>query len=340
MPAPMISVVIPTYNRAHCLGEAIDSVLCQSFQDFELIVVDDGSIDETTTLVEKYMNKIKLLCQHNGGASVARNTGIKAAQGEWIAFLDSDDTWERDKLEIQMEDLRKNPTAIAHMMDAEIICDSDSQNSSLFELRGLVYEFSRRPLRERPLNDVLMAQFFTPTWMVRNDLFKNSGYFNTTLKIYEDFDFLTRVALEGPFYVNCCCGVKVRRVHDDKVHSLSDLHQTNRIQSFLNLIHIYSRLNEDFRLTLEERNQVRRMLGGVWNEAAEEYRKRGEWGEFISALIHSFNAEPGSRSFARAFLTAAGLKSSIRKIVPLYGKEMSFRRSEIRNGNNNRAKQP
>lgn len=104
----MISVVIPAYNSAQCIGRAIDSVLAQTFVDYEIIVVDDGSTDNTAEIASQYGNKINYIYQDNGGASAARNTGIKAAQYEWIAFLDSDDEWLPEKLELQMGLLERN----------------------------------------------------------------------------------------------------------------------------------------------------------------------------------------------------------------------------------------
>ena len=104
----MISVVIPTFNRYELTKRAIRSVLTQTFKDFELIVVDDGSIDETRNLKDEF--DITYIYQNNQGVSSARNHGIEAAKGEWIAFLDSDDEWKKDKLQKQMEFFKENPS--------------------------------------------------------------------------------------------------------------------------------------------------------------------------------------------------------------------------------------
>ncbi len=108
---PRVSVVIPTYNRAGLIGQAISSVLAQTFTDFELIVVDDGSTDDTGKAVESYRDgRITLITRQNrSGQSGARNTGIKASRGEWIAFLDSDDEWLPEKLARQMERVDEGP---------------------------------------------------------------------------------------------------------------------------------------------------------------------------------------------------------------------------------------
>ena len=109
MDSNLISVIIPTYNRFTFLKNAIDSVLAQTFQEFELIVVDDGSTDETPKLISSYGNKLRVITQANQGPSAARNRGIEAAKGKWIAFLDSDDVWKLDKLEKQVQFIKDHP---------------------------------------------------------------------------------------------------------------------------------------------------------------------------------------------------------------------------------------
>jgi len=98
----LVSVIIPVYNCSKYILSAIDSVLEQTYKNYELIVVDDGSTDNTADVVLKYKDKIKYILQDNGGVSKARNTGINNANGSYIAFLDADDVWEKNKLEIQM----------------------------------------------------------------------------------------------------------------------------------------------------------------------------------------------------------------------------------------------
>ena len=105
----MISVIIPTFNRASLLKKAIESVLSQTYKDFELIVIDDGSSDETPSLISSYASSIKYIKQNNKGPAGARNVGIKNSSGEFVAFLDSDDWWDKEKLQIQIDKMRKNP---------------------------------------------------------------------------------------------------------------------------------------------------------------------------------------------------------------------------------------
>lgn len=105
-----VSVIIPAYNAERFVKAAIDSVLAQTFQDFEILVVDDGSTDETKNILAQYGDKIRYLYKDNGGVSKARNYGIERAEGKYVAFLDADDVWLPEKLEKQFALLESNPS--------------------------------------------------------------------------------------------------------------------------------------------------------------------------------------------------------------------------------------
>lgn len=327
MNRPIVSVVIPTYNRAYCLGDAIDSVLAQSFQDFELIVVDDGSTDGTLEVVKAYGDRVKLIRQENSGVSSARNAGIRAAKAEWIAFLDSDDTWETDKLKVQIEDLQARPGAIAHMVDATIVV-SDHEQISLFELREIRENFLERSFRERPLCDVLKGPFFIQASMLRRQAIISAGYFDPALSTSEDIDLLMRVAMEGPFIINCYRGTNVRRLRGSC--SLSNLYKEERLQYFCNILHTYSHLKKDPRLTAEERQCLRRLIGGVQCEIANQYRSQRNLHAELVALFRSIAEEPGVRSVARAVLVAVGARDIFDRLT-FWRRSRGFRRTEINN---------
>ncbi|RFU61297.1 glycosyltransferase family 2 protein [Peribacillus glennii] len=106
---PKVSVVIPTYNRGEFTIHAVESVLAQTYKDYEIIVVDDGSTDHTEELLERYKDRLRYVKQENQGPSAARNTGVRLAEGEYIAFCDSDDRFLPEKLEKQMEFIERNP---------------------------------------------------------------------------------------------------------------------------------------------------------------------------------------------------------------------------------------
>ncbi len=106
----LVTAVIPTFNYAHYIESAIDSVLAQTYPNIELIVVDDGSTDHTAEIVRDYGRRLRYIYQENGGIGAARNTGVRAANGDYLAFLDADDHWEPEKTEWQLAVLQQQPS--------------------------------------------------------------------------------------------------------------------------------------------------------------------------------------------------------------------------------------
>lgn len=188
-----VSVVIPTHNRGHLIGQALDSVLAQTYRDFEVIVVDDGSTDDTLSVLDEYKERIRVIRQpHRGQAgSHARNAGIREATGEFIAFLDSDDLWLPAKLERQMALLDADP----HL--AWVYCDSEAFDSNTGRL---IYRHSvNHHLYEGDVLENLFVQNFIPlvTIVVRRDVFSQVGDFWPTPKV-TDWDMVLRIAANYP----------------------------------------------------------------------------------------------------------------------------------------------
>lgn len=188
MDAPTVSVVIPAYNAAWCVRKAIDSVLAQDFRDRELIVVNDGSTDGTLAVLRTYGNAIRVLDQRNGGMSNARNTGIRAARGEFLAFLDSDDCWLPGKLSSQVELLRKRPD-LGFCSCAARVEDMDGLVLNLWECPAwqgsfLVHLFGSGADVPGSCSAVL----------ARRELVLQVGAFDETLRGAEDPDLWIRLA--------------------------------------------------------------------------------------------------------------------------------------------------
>jgi teichuronic acid biosynthesis glycosyltransferase TuaG len=131
---PFISIIIPTYNRKNRLKRAIESVLCQTFQNFELLICDDGSTDESHEMVARFGDpRIRWITEeHSGGPAKPRNRGIKEAKGEWFAFLDSDDLWKVDKLEKQLHVLKSHNVA-AVCTNANIMLNGITSERTYFK---------------------------------------------------------------------------------------------------------------------------------------------------------------------------------------------------------------
>ena len=185
-----VSVVIPTYNYGRFVTEAVESVLAQTCPPMEIIVVDDGSTDDTRNRLKPYTEVIRYVYQHNQGLSAARNAGICAARGECIALLDSDDTWHPRKLEVQMAFLAEHPDvallATDHLEDMsagwpEIDVDSEP------------------PAQKILVEDILIrSRFGSCGVVVRKECFRKIGLFDTELRSAEDRDMWIRIACQYP----------------------------------------------------------------------------------------------------------------------------------------------
>jgi glycosyltransferase involved in cell wall biosynthesis len=187
---PQVSVVIPTYNGAKYIRESVESVLRQEYRDREIIVVDDGSTDGTRQLLEPYMREraIRYLFQENGGPARARNTGIRAAQGRYLAFLDADDVWLPEKLALQMELLKRRPECLAVHTDLEV------RDAGGGVLKNALYANAAR--EGWLFDDILLCRswIFLSTVLVARTVIDNVGLFSETLPTAEDTNLLLRIA--------------------------------------------------------------------------------------------------------------------------------------------------
>ena len=207
---PFISVVIPTFNRAKQAQDALKSVLAQTYSDFEVIVVDDGSTDETSEVIPKLISsaargkRVRYFFQPNQGQSAARNKGIEEAGGEWIAFLDSDDVWLPEKLEWQVRAIEQfKHMCCACITDARLV-DNVGLDKTAFRESGKQYQEMLGMESEAIANLVRCRDpFWVSTLLVRTDVVKQIGWFDPRLRYAEDHDFLFRLSLMTPFcYVN------------------------------------------------------------------------------------------------------------------------------------------
>ncbi len=197
--ACQVSVVIPTYNRAQYVTKAIESVLAQTYTDYEIIIVDDGSTDDTPVVLRAYADRIRVVHQENAGPSAARNAGIQAARGRWVAFLDSDDEWRPGKLAVQMADLTRHPEWCAHFTNVLFVVP-DRAPVSLFDIRGFVPPSAAENVLERPLVGVLDDEIvILSAFIARRETLLEAGPFDPRLHVAEDRDLLMRVALGGPW---------------------------------------------------------------------------------------------------------------------------------------------
>jgi glycosyltransferase involved in cell wall biosynthesis len=223
---PFVSVIIPTFNRVRMVKEAIDSVQDQTFKDYELLVVDDGSTDSTGDILASYKDVITVLSQKNKGVSAARNRGISRAKGELIAFLDSDDLWLPDKLKAQVDFFQSNPEAMICQTEEIWIRDGKRVNPKNRHKKysGMIFKQS------------LPLCIVSPSAVVmRRGLFDKVGVFDEQLPACEDYDLWLRVSSQYPIYLINTPLIIKRGGHEDQLSKKTSL-DIYRIQSLTNII--------------------------------------------------------------------------------------------------------
>ena len=263
---PTVSVVIATYNKADTLADAISSVLRQTYRDFEILVVDDGSTDDTAQRVKAYGDKIRYLPKKNGGTGSARNLGIAQARGRFVAFLDGDDLWLPRKLELQMEafDRESNLSAVQ--------CSAYTVDPSL-----RVIELRRCTPDQDTLLDFLLFRnlpAFASCVVIRKEVLKSAGGFGTHLVILSDWDMCCRLARAG----------RIRSLREPLV--LYRQYPNNQSRSVE--IHLWSgvrslrRFFADPTLEPEIRRCQRRVWARFYAMLAGGHARNGDWGEALS----------------------------------------------------------
>jgi glycosyltransferase involved in cell wall biosynthesis len=192
---PQISVVITCYNYGQYLRNCLESVLAQTYQNIEIVVVDDGSTDDTPEIMARYRDLPRIVCirQENGGQARAKNTGIKNATGDFIAFLDADDAWEKDKIERQIACFAKPEVGVVYCRARYIDENTDEFN---YEMTGHYLQPRRGKVTEWLIFDNFV-QFSSS--VVRKECFDRFGTFDETLKMGIDWDLWLRISTAYEF---------------------------------------------------------------------------------------------------------------------------------------------
>jgi glycosyltransferase involved in cell wall biosynthesis len=191
--APAVSVIIPAYNQAQFINQAIESVLAQTWSDYEIIVVNDGSTDATPQILAGYGEQLRVITQPNAGLSAARNSGLAVAQGEFIGLLDADDMWYPDVLATTVAHLTKNPSVDVVCGAWDLIDETGRtirppNDPSIFQAR----------VRADFLRTIAVGNMVIPSaLLLRRKIFDCCGNFDATLKGVEDWDLLIRLAAHG-----------------------------------------------------------------------------------------------------------------------------------------------
>ena len=269
--APLVSVIIPTYNREKIIGRAIDSVFTQTWQDFEIIVQDDGSRDGTKAIVEAYGPKVKYFFQENKGIAGARNGGMRHAGGQYLAFLDSDDYWLPAKLEKQMALFEKHPE---YGMTA-------SQCGSI-QVDGSYREKNRPGKSGWILYDLFQKNFIrTSSAVITRACLEKIGGFDESLREGEEYDFWLRIAAEFAIgFIN-----EPLTVYVDNTDGMSTDSLTGRLHRLKVLEKKYLRKKIPY-------NMYRRRIADTCHYIGRHYLERGDRREGLAYLRQAQRLNP------------------------------------------------
>lgn len=245
--SPLISVIMPVYNGERFLQEAIDSVLCQTFPDFELLIIDDGSTDNTSAILEKYQNepKIRIFQGRHQGVSAARNLGVSNARGGFVAFIDSDDRYDPNGLEKLLDAIQAHP-------DCEVVhayFHSIDENGRVGPKQGLELKPSSTISEGFQLpsslpyswDTILSVQFTCSLWaaIFRKSVFEKYGLFRTDLSSWEDYEYFVRIYTHAPLSIWAIPEYTYYYRYNEKSHSKSLSSPESILKSIYCFLSIY-----------------------------------------------------------------------------------------------------
>jgi len=225
---PLVSIIIPTYNRKNMVKEAIESVFKQSYTNYELFVIDDGSDDNTFELINQYKDNLYYLYIRNRGVSKARNLGVTLSRGEYISFLDSDDYWLPDKLRKQVRFMEENPNCSVSQTDEIWIKNGERVNPKKKHRKrsGDIFGQSLKLCAVSP-----------SSVMIKKSLFDSVGVFDETFPVCEDYDLWLRISKDHKVLLLNEKLVVKRGGHKDQLSKSRwglDIYRVKSIEKILN----------------------------------------------------------------------------------------------------------
>lgn len=282
---PLVSVIIPNYNYANYICEAVDSALNQTYENVEVIVVDDGSHDDSRELLESYGNRITTIFQENAGVSAARNNGVRRSTGKYVAFLDADDVWLVDKCAKQVDSFEKeDDLGLVHVGVEEFDADGNVLKKRLDGMSGAVsHEFL---LFERPV--VLGGG---SGLMVPREVFEEIGGFDLNLLTSADWDLFYRISRS--YNIGFVPEVLLKyRIHGSNMHGNIKRMEREMLYGFEKAFCESSADVQSIR---------RRAYGNLHKALAGSYFHAGEYGDFLRHSFKSLFLNPSNIGYFAAF---------------------------------------
>jgi glycosyltransferase involved in cell wall biosynthesis len=228
-----ISVVIPAYNSSRYIAETLESVLQQTLPADEVLVVDDGSTDETASIAERFGPPVRVICRSNSRVAATRNAGIQEAVSEWVGFIDADDLWDSSKLERQMEELARHPGADVCYTGRRLLI----QNEETTQLGEVVRVPPATQIRQSLFRQ---TSFLPSSVLIRRSTLMAVGGFDIRCAYVEDWDLWLRLLHWGAKFVDCQEPLVHYRIHLDSMtsNSLSTLEGAEDVYRRLVLPHL------------------------------------------------------------------------------------------------------
>lgn len=282
MNEPLVSVVIPNYNYAGYIGQAVDSVLAQTYRRVEVVVVDDGSNDDSLDVLAAYGGRVSVIEQRNAGVAAARNTGVAASSGEMVAFLDADDVWLPEKLQKQIEKITSDDEiGLVHCAMTYI------------DLKGEICGEATCGKEGRVADDLLRFESGTvigagSTGLVRRDVFDSVGGFDVRLSTAADWDLCYRVAV-GHQVGFVAEPLVLYRTHNSNMHSNIGAMEHDMLLGFEKAFASGASL---------DRNEC---YANLFKTLAGSYFHAGRYGDFTRNAVKSVARRPGNIAY---FLSA------------------------------------
>lgn len=305
MSAPvLVSVVIPAYNYAKFLPAAVESVLAQTYSPIELIVVDDGSTDETPAILTGYGDRIQNIRKVNAGLSAARNTGIKAARGQFVGFLDADDLWLPDKIAMQMELYARHPEAGCIGCGVQVV-DADLKEGRRTSHADLVGTSEKR------LQDILLRREWVggsgSGALIRRSILDEVGLFDENLTAAEDWDMWLRIVAQYSVYNVREPLVRIRR------HFTGTFRNAEKMER--NQLTVYRKQMERTPWAFE--SSVRRQaMSMIWMDSARERVHARSYWSAAGRLVRALRACPFDAGAWR-LLAVCLVRSALPKSSPM-----------------------
>jgi len=288
---PLVSTIIPSYNRSATLSEAVESALNQSYSPIEVIVVDDGSTDDTENKMASYRDRITFVREKHNGAAAARNAGIATSRGEFVAFLDADDIWRRHKIETQVQYLQSHPHIGILCSDAREFNENGTFSESFLQ------QFGKVKTEGFVFESIASTAFpLTSTVMVRRSCLNNHR-FDERLTNFQDIDFYMRLNLHSPI-------ATLRQVLVDRRLHTGNVSRSQYNRFYYRTIAFQNILTDGTVLSRRQRKTIRKLLSFACAKIGDCHWGNYELPEARQWYLKASGLDlVGMDSFLHAFLT-------------------------------------